>query len=850
MNAIPTRRPISRLLVGFASESGNARALAQRLGADPELQPHGPQVLPFNDIDVAGLGHGDVLLAISSSFGDGEPPANGERFFESLRQAPALPGLRYAVFGLGDTGYPSFCGFTKALDAALSDRQAQPLLHRVDADLGYEQFFQQWRPVLGQVLDGDATAGQDLRLQVTAYGEDNAFAAGIVERRRLNQSTPAAWHLQLDIAGSGMAYRAGDTLQKGGVLYRANQDIWNASPDHPAGAPYYTNLGACDGSGANQPPVVSLTSPANGATFSAGSTVTVSATASDPDGSVSKVEFFRDGSSIGVDTSTPYSASWANASAGSHTLRAVATDNNNATTSTPTITITVNAASGDTTAPSVPSGLAVGTRTASSIALSWSPSTDNTGGSGLAGYDVYRNGSLVGSPSSASYVDGGLSASTTYRYRVRARDNAGNVSAQGTELSATTLAGDGGGTGKRVIGYFTQWGIYGRNYRVKNIDSSGSAARLTHINYAFGNVRNNRCEVGITQASDPNTGAGGDAFADYSKAFGAGESVSGGADTWDQPLRGNWNQLKQLKAKYPNLKVLISLGGWTWSRGFSSAARPENRQAFVASCIDAYIKGNLPVTDGAGGSGAALGVFDGIDIDWEYPVACGIECGKPEDNANFTALMAEFRRQLDAVRPGLLLTVAVGAGIDKIRVTDPAAYHPYLDYINVMTYDFHGAWDAKTNHQSALFDSPNDPSTGDQKLYNSNDAIEAFISRGVPAAKLNLGIGYYGRGWTGVASGNNGMYQTAGGAAPGTYEAGIEDWKVLKNLAWQGYTDNTAGATWIYNGSTLWSFDTPANITRKMGYVKTQGLGGAFVWEFSGDDAQGTLTKAVSDGLK
>ncbi|KAG1388379.1 hypothetical protein G6F59_015982 [Rhizopus arrhizus] len=106
--------------------------------------------------------------------------------------------------------------------------------------------------------------------------------------------------------------------------------------------------------------------------------------------------------------------------------------------------------------------------------------------------------------------------------------------------------------------------------------------------------------------------------------------------------------------------------------------------------------------------------------------------------------MAEFRRQLDAVRPGLLLTVAVGAGIDKIRVTDPAAYHPYLDYINVMTYDFHGAWDAKTNHQSALFDSPNDPSTGDQKLYNSNDAIEAFISRGVPAAKLNLGIGYYG----------------------------------------------------------------------------------------------------------
>ncbi len=216
MNALPASHlsglPIGRLLVGFASESGNARALAQRLGADPDLQPHSPQVLAFDQIDVASLGHGDVLLAISSSFGDGEPPANGEQFFDSLRQAAELPGLRYAVFGLGDTGYPSFCGFTKALDTALSERKAIPLLHRVDADLGYEQFFQQWRPVLGQVLQGDVAAGQDLRLQVTAYGEDNAFAAPILERRRLNSQGPAAWHLQLDIAGSGMAYRAGDTL--------------------------------------------------------------------------------------------------------------------------------------------------------------------------------------------------------------------------------------------------------------------------------------------------------------------------------------------------------------------------------------------------------------------------------------------------------------------------------------------------------------------------------------------------------------------------------------------------------------------------------------------------------------
>ena len=644
-------------------------------------------------------------------------------------------------------------------------------------------------------------------------------------------------------------YLSGTTLQKGGVLYRANQDIWNAPPDHPAGAPYYTNLGACDGSGSNQPPSVSLTSPAGGASFSAGANITVSANASDPDGSVAKVEFFRGGTSLGIDTSAPYAVTWSNAAAGSHTFKAVVTDNNNAVTSSATVSVTVTAASSDTTAPSVPGGLASPSKTASTVNLAWNAASDNSGGSGVAGYDVYRNGNLVGSPAATQYTDGGLSANTAYTYTVRARDNAGNASARSGSISVTTSAGSGGGS-KRVIGYFTQWGIYGRNYQVKNIDTSGSAAKLTHINYAFGNVRNNRCEVGVTQASDPNTGVGGDAYADYGKSFAAGASVSGVGDTWDQPLRGNWNQLKQLKAKHPNVKVLISLGGWTWSRGFSSAAQPANRQAFVASCIDAYIKGNLPVADGAGGAGAALGVFDGIDIDWEYPVACGLSCGTPADNANFTALLAEFRRQLDAVRPGLLLTVAVGAGVDKVRVTDPASYHPYLDFINVMTYDFHGAWDPQTNHHSALFNSAADPSTGDQKFYNSNDAMEAFISRGVPASKLNLGIGFYGRGWSNVASGNNGLYQSAGGAAAGTYEAGIEDWKVLKNLNWPVYTDNTAKATWIYNGSTFWSFDTPALVGEKMGYVKAQGLGGAFFWEFSGDDAQGTLVNSISNGLK
>ncbi|WP_313276267.1 glycosyl hydrolase family 18 protein [Stenotrophomonas sp.] len=660
-------------------------------------------------------------------------------------------------------------------------------------------------------------------------------------------------------------YQSGDTLQKDGVLYKARQTIWNAPPDHPAGRHYYDNLGRCvDGApAANQPPQVHLTSPSAGSTFSAGSTITFKAAATDSDGSIRKVEFFRNGHSVGSVSSAPYSLAWRNAAAGNYLLSAVATDDRNASTTSATVSVTVTAPDKDSTAPSIPDGLSVQARTPTSIALRWNTASDNPGGSGIAAYDLYRDGTQIASIAATGHTDTALTPATGYRYAVRARDKAGNASALSAMVSVSTLAEDAGGTGpggpgdpgtpsdgsKRVIGYFTQWGIYGRNYRVKNIDSSGSAARLTHINYAFGNVRNNRCEVGITHAADPASGAGGDAYADYTRSVGASESVSGVADQWNQPLRGNWNQLKQLKAKYPQLKTLISLGGWTWSRGFSSAARPENRQAFVASCIDAYIKGNLPFTDNAGGKGVAAGVFDGIDIDWEYPAACGLACGTSADRDNFTALLAEFRRQLDAVRPGLLLTVAVGAGIDKIRPTDPAAYHRYLDFINVMTYDFHGAWAGTTNHHSALFHSPADPSTGDAALYNSNDTIEAYLQRGVPAAKLNLGVGFYGRGWTGVARTNNGLYQS-GRPAAGKYEAGIEDWKVLKNLGWPVHTDPLAQATWLYDGNTFWSVDTPEMLGRKMAYIKAQGLGGAFFWEFSGDDAQGTLVNSIGNGLK
>lgn len=597
---------------------------------------------------------------------------------------------------------------------------------------------------------------------------------------------------------------------------------------------------------ANLAPSVSLTTPGQGSAFAVGSTITLAAEASDSDGSIARVEFYADGVLLGRDTSAPYALDWNGAASGSHSLQAIAIDNRKAKGRSAIVTITVNATA-DTVAPSVPTGLAVSAAGDTSLSLRWDPASDNIGGSGVAGYEVFRNGQLAGSVAGTGYTDSGLAAASSYSYAVRSRDHAGNPSPLSASLVAATTAA--GIAPRRVVGYFTQWGIYNQNYLVRDLDASGSAARLTHLNYAFGNVRDNRCEVGVLKATDPATGEGGDAWADYARGFSAGESVDGVADVWGAPLRGNWNQLKKLKAKHPQLKVLISLGGWTWSRGFASAARPENRKAFVASCIDAYIRGNLPLFDNAGGAGAAAGVFDGFDIDWEYPAACGLTCGSAEDSDNFTALLAEFRRQLDAVRPGLVLSIAAGGGIDKIRATRPDLYHPALDYIQVMTYDFHGGWESKTNFHSALFNASGDPSTGDARYYNSHDAIQAFLDRGVPADKLLLGMASYGRGWTQVGKTNNGLFQS-GVAAPGTLEPGVERYRVLKTLGYPVYRDDSAKASWIYDGRTFWSYDDPATIADKMAYVQVQGLGGAFLWDFSGDDIHGSLVAAIHAGLR
>jgi chitinase len=397
-----------------------------------------------------------------------------------------------------------------------------------------------------------------------------------------------------------------------------------------------------------------------------------------------------------------------------------------------------------------------------------------------------------------------------------------------------------------IVGYFVQWGIYRRDYVPADIVGSGTAESLDVINYAFAGIDENLQCASL------------DEFADFEKRFDADETVDGVADTVAQPLKGNFNQLRKLKQRYPRIRVLLSVGGWTESARFSDAALPENREAFVASCIDKFIRGNV-----APGVSAA-GVFDGLDIDWEYPGRCGATCNfRPEDDVNFTALLKEFRDQLDAaeteifnatgVESDLLLTIAAPASADNSEPIEISKIHPYLDWINLMTYDFHGGWESSgpTNHHAHLRKSSCD---ADDATWGAR-AVDIYLTGddaslgGVPANKLLIGVPFYGRGWRGVPAVNDGLCQEARGVPRGTYEKGVEDYSVLAAAGKPSFHDEAAAAHWTFDGQEFWTFDDPQSLGWKVEFIRSEGLRGTMFWEMSGDSDTGDLIRALRNSF-
>jgi chitinase len=360
----------------------------------------------------------------------------------------------------------------------------------------------------------------------------------------------------------------------------------------------------------------------------------------------------------------------------------------------------------------------------------------------------------------------------------------------------------------RLVGYF-----FGsdRNNRVSDID----AAHLTDIIYAFADV-----------------------------------TIAGECASIEPALdQVNFPQLRELKRQHPQLKTLLSVGGYSHSTYFSGAAMtPDSRSHFVRTCVQ-FMKQNG---------------LDGIDVDWELPVKGG-QAGNqhsPEDRQNLTALLAEFRSQLDALGANdnehYLVTIAAPAGPTEYANLDLTAIPQYLDWINLETYALYAANSPMTNFNSPLYPSSSNPEPNSTKRLkdNGDGAVSGYLAAGVPANKILLGVPFYGRGWKGVPNVNDGLYQSNGGAATdagvpkGTWSDGAILYGALEKYylgTWSRHWQAEAEEPWLYNpgAGIMITFEDPQSLGVKGDYVRSHHLGGVMIWHLSADDGQHALLNAL-----
>jgi len=374
-------------------------------------------------------------------------------------------------------------------------------------------------------------------------------------------------------------------------------------------------------------------------------------------------------------------------------------------------------------------------------------------------------------------------------------------------------------TTPRVVGYLASWGVRSKGTRIADLPGG----QLTDIIYAFARIG----EDGRLALGDPCVDIG---------QCGPGGSAPPVTDA------GNFAQLRQLKARYPHLRLLVAVGGWSGSGRFSDVAlTPDSRRTFAQSAVDLVIR-------------RSPGLFDGIDIDWEYPVGGGLatNAARPEDYENCTLLLQALREELDAQgrRDGrqYLLTIATVAGASAPRHYDLVRVSAIVDWLNLMTYDYHSG--SKIAHFNApLYTATGDPTPG----YTVDSTVQRYIAAGVPRQKIVVGVPFYGRVYGGVSPTNDGLFQPAPGPVPVEWRTGT-DYKAivrrnLDSLGFRRVMHPEARVPFLYNAATgTWvTYEDAESAADKATYVRTRGLGGVMIWELGGDD--GTLVRALHAAL-
>nr|AEC16039.1 chitinase [Ophiocordyceps unilateralis] len=368
---------------------------------------------------------------------------------------------------------------------------------------------------------------------------------------------------------------------------------------------------------------------------------------------------------------------------------------------------------------------------------------------------------------------------------------AGNSSS--VEAHARNPPSTNGPTGLVNAVYFTNWGIYGRNYQPADLPAS----KVSHVLYSFMNLRAD------------GTIYSGDTYADLEKHY--------PGDSWNDIGNNAYGCVKQLyllKKANRNMKVMLSIGGWTWSTNFPAAAsNPGSRSNFAKSAVS-FVK------DWG---------FDGVDVDWEYP-ADDTQAG------NMILLLQAIRDELDAYAAKSApshhfeLSIAAPAGPDHYNKLHMADLGKVLDYVNLMAYDFAGSWSNFSGHDANLYSQKENPNA---TPFNTDDAVQAYIKGGVPSEKIVLGMPIYGRSFQST----EGIGKSFSGVGSGTWENGVWDYKALPKPGAQVSYDDVAKGFYSYDKSTkeLISFDTPEMIKTKVSYLRGKNMGGSMFWEASAD---------------